>query len=337
MDIQRKREQGPGRRTPRPCRTTGAVMRRPGLVGALAVSLLLGALILPPAAATAAPDQLVPVIVRGQRGSVDVAERLVLDAGGTVGRRISIIDGFAAEVPISELTGLDGSPAIVSVTPDASVRLLGNVDGIDPNKHPGFLAEGGEEHEAARDVAAGLDGGRHRRRADRLGRRPPAGHRPAGDQRPRPLVRLAGFEPDRHRHLWPRHPHGGSDRRTRCCHPARQGGRGGRSLLRRCRSRRSHRLDQGGGERRRDRRLAGHRRDRLDRAAPQQRRAEHPRPQPLLRDRRHAGLPARSAGVRGRGRVAPRHRGGRRGGQLRVRHPSAQQPGVRPLRDRGRW
>ena len=54
---------------------------------------------------------------------------------GEGGRRISI-DGFAA-TSIGELTGLDGSPAIVSVTPDASVRLLGNVDGIDPNKHPG--------------------------------------------------------------------------------------------------------------------------------------------------------------------------------------------------------
>ena len=103
----------------------------------MAVSLLLTALILPPAAPTAAPDQLVPVIVRGLKGSVDVAERLVLDAGGEVGRRISIIDGFAAKVPASELIGLDGSPAITSVTPDASVRLLGNVDGIDPNKHPG--------------------------------------------------------------------------------------------------------------------------------------------------------------------------------------------------------
>ena len=103
----------------------------------MAGSLLLTALILPPAAPTAAPDRLVPVIVRGLKGSVDVAERLVLDAGGEVGRRISIIDGFAAKVPASELIGLDGSPAITSVTPDASVRLLGNVDGIDPNKHPG--------------------------------------------------------------------------------------------------------------------------------------------------------------------------------------------------------
>jgi serine protease AprX len=137
MDMQRMRGKGPGRRTPRRFRTTGAVTPQRALVGAMAVSLLLTALILPPAVPTAAPDQLVPVIVRGQKGSVDVAERLVLDAGGEVGRRTSIIDGFAAKVPISELIGLDGSAAIISVTPDASVRLLGNVDGIDPNKHPG--------------------------------------------------------------------------------------------------------------------------------------------------------------------------------------------------------
>jgi serine protease AprX len=137
MDTQGKRRGGPGSRTSRPRPTTDAVTRHPGLMGALAVSLLLAAVILPPAAATAAPDHLVSVIVRGQGGSVDVAERLVLDAGGTVGRRISIIDGFAAEVPAGELSGLGGSPAIVSVTPDARVRLLGNVDGIDPDKHPG--------------------------------------------------------------------------------------------------------------------------------------------------------------------------------------------------------
>jgi serine protease AprX len=137
MDTQGRRGDRPVGRTPRPCRTTDAVTRHPGLVGALAVSLLLTALIVPPAAATATSDHLVQVIVRGQTGSVDAAERLVLDAGGKVGRRISIIDGFAAEVPIGELTGLEGSPSIVSVTPDATVRLLGNVDGIDPNKYQG--------------------------------------------------------------------------------------------------------------------------------------------------------------------------------------------------------
>jgi hypothetical protein len=78
MDMQRMRGTGSGRRTPRRFRTTGAVTPQRALVGAMAVSLLLTALILPPAAPTAATDQLVPVIVRGQNGSIDVAERLVL-------------------------------------------------------------------------------------------------------------------------------------------------------------------------------------------------------------------------------------------------------------------
>src|SRR4029453_5337503 len=78
MDTERKPRNSPGSRTPRPRRTTDAATGHPGLVGALAVSLLLGALILPPAPATAAQDHLVPVIVRGQTGSLDVAERLVL-------------------------------------------------------------------------------------------------------------------------------------------------------------------------------------------------------------------------------------------------------------------
>ena len=76
------RGKGSGRRTPRRFRATGAVTPQRALVGAMAVSLLLTALILPPPATTVAPDQLVPVIVRGLNGSVDVAERLVLDAGG---------------------------------------------------------------------------------------------------------------------------------------------------------------------------------------------------------------------------------------------------------------
>jgi len=78
MDMQRMRGKGSGRRTPRRFRATGAVTPQRALVGAMAVSLLLTALILPPPATTVAPDRLVPVIVRGQNGSVDVAERLVL-------------------------------------------------------------------------------------------------------------------------------------------------------------------------------------------------------------------------------------------------------------------
>jgi Subtilase family len=100
----------------------------------LAVAVVAGLLL--PAAASGA-RHLVRVIVRGAPGSVDAAESLVIGSGGRVGRHISIIDGFAATVPADEIAALEGSSEIFSVTPDAAVRLLGNVDGIDPNKDPG--------------------------------------------------------------------------------------------------------------------------------------------------------------------------------------------------------
>jgi hypothetical protein len=63
MDMQRMRGKGPGKRTPRRFRTTGDLTPQRALVGVVAVSLLLTALNLPPAAPTAAPDHLVPVKV----------------------------------------------------------------------------------------------------------------------------------------------------------------------------------------------------------------------------------------------------------------------------------
>jgi Subtilase family len=100
----------------------------------LAVGLVAGLL---SSAAAPEPRHLMRVIVRGAPGSLDPAARLVLDVGGRVGRPISIIDGFSATVSADDIAELVGSPEIVSVTPDATVRLLGTVDGIDPNKDAG--------------------------------------------------------------------------------------------------------------------------------------------------------------------------------------------------------
>jgi serine protease AprX len=100
----------------------------------LAVGLVAGLL---SSAAAPEPSHLMRVIVRGAPGSLDPAARLVLDVGGRVGRPIWIIDGFSATVPADDIAELVGSPEIVSVTPDATVRLLGTVDGIDPNKDAG--------------------------------------------------------------------------------------------------------------------------------------------------------------------------------------------------------
>ena len=134
MELQRLRAEG--ERTPRQGRAGASIERPHALVAATVLAIVL-AVGLVPIAAASEPGELVRVIVRGAPGSMDAAERLVIGSGGRIGRRISIIDGFAATVPADGIAALVGSPTIFSVTPDATVRLLGNVDGIDPNKDPG--------------------------------------------------------------------------------------------------------------------------------------------------------------------------------------------------------
>jgi serine protease AprX len=79
----------------------------------------------------------VRVIVRSTTTDIMAAERSVEGSGGSIGRRISIIDGFVARVPETRLSDLRGAPGILSVTPDARVHLLGTVDGMDPAKYAG--------------------------------------------------------------------------------------------------------------------------------------------------------------------------------------------------------
>ena len=66
------------------------------------------------------------------------------------------------------------------------------------------------------------------------------------------------------------------------------------------------------------------------------RRAEHPGAEPVVRHRRCAELPARPARVRRRAGLAQGHRRRRRRRQRRLRLGEAQQPGLRPVRDRRR-
>jgi serine protease AprX len=83
------------------------------------------ALTLPmPSPASAAASPLVPVIVREIPGSGATAENLVEQFGGSVGDRLQIVGGFAAQVPADRISTLAADPAIHSVTPDTKVRLL---------------------------------------------------------------------------------------------------------------------------------------------------------------------------------------------------------------------
>jgi serine protease AprX len=79
----------------------------------------------------------VSVIVRELPGAGAGPERAVRELGGTVGREISIIRGFVADLPADAISALTRMPGVFSITPNASVHLLGTVDGIDPSKYPG--------------------------------------------------------------------------------------------------------------------------------------------------------------------------------------------------------
>ena len=104
---------------------------------ALLLVLALLAATLPGTRAPSSLGRSVSVIVRELPGAGSVPEQAVEAFGGDVERYIPIIGGFVAEVPaaaVPELRRLDG---IQSVTLNSQVRLLGNIDGMDPNKDPG--------------------------------------------------------------------------------------------------------------------------------------------------------------------------------------------------------
>ncbi len=77
------------------------------------------------------------VIVRSTGDVVVDADQIVAPLGGAVVRRLSTMNAFIANIPSDRIGTLLEAPGVLSVTPDAGVQLLGTVDGVDPNKHPG--------------------------------------------------------------------------------------------------------------------------------------------------------------------------------------------------------
>jgi serine protease AprX len=90
-------------------------------------------------AASSATGPLEPVIVRVQPGSgLGAAEQAVRDLGGRVGLPLPIIDGFAARLPQAGIAVLLATGGVVSVEPDAPVRLSAS-GGFDPAGDAGSL------------------------------------------------------------------------------------------------------------------------------------------------------------------------------------------------------
>jgi serine protease AprX len=124
-------------------RTTdpGALMRigRPLPAALIATLLFAGSLstVQPPSGPSIGmADGFVSVIVRGSLGA-DALDRAIEAVGGSVGTRLSIVDGAVAQVSGQAVERLRRYPGILSVTPNSEISLLGSVDGVDPNKFPG--------------------------------------------------------------------------------------------------------------------------------------------------------------------------------------------------------
>jgi serine protease AprX len=66
----------------------------------------------------------VPVIVRSIPAAASSVAEAVRDAGGTILRRIGLIDAVVASVPRDRLDSLAATPGVLGVTPDRPLRLL---------------------------------------------------------------------------------------------------------------------------------------------------------------------------------------------------------------------
>jgi hypothetical protein len=96
-----------------------------GRFATLMTALLVLALLLPAAQIGRVTGALISVIVREAPGAGDVPEQLVESSGGRVGLRLSIINGFAADLPRGAVEWLEASPAIEAITPNAPLQLQG--------------------------------------------------------------------------------------------------------------------------------------------------------------------------------------------------------------------
>jgi serine protease AprX len=76
-----------------------------------------------PAPSTSPLSPQVGIVLRERSPSSRLAEQLVRGAGGTVTRKLPIVNGFAARVPAGALSRLERSPLVAAVWPDARLRM----------------------------------------------------------------------------------------------------------------------------------------------------------------------------------------------------------------------
>jgi serine protease AprX len=77
-----------------------------------------------PTRVVAGAEQMLRVIVQEVTGSGSAAESAVSAVGGSVERRLDLIDSFTASIPAGRVPSLRAARGVRTVTPDASVQLL---------------------------------------------------------------------------------------------------------------------------------------------------------------------------------------------------------------------
>ena len=120
------------------------------LVGAGALAAGLGAPAVAASAGAEANGPATRVIVQATPGSSVAAAALARRLGGTVTRRLPIIDGFAASVPAGAVTALKHAPGVLAVTSDASGHMMS----IDPALGYDTAANTGSLYNIARIMGA---------------------------------------------------------------------------------------------------------------------------------------------------------------------------------------
>ena len=93
---------------------------------AMAVLAAVVVAMLPPVAGPAsspADGRLMSVIVQARPGALQAATRQVEQVGGQVGRQLQVINGFSARVPAGQVSRLQGSPTVSSVTENGPVAM----------------------------------------------------------------------------------------------------------------------------------------------------------------------------------------------------------------------
>ena len=133
-----------------PYRIAAACRRRltPGL------ALVAAAAVTAPLVQSAAPaDRVSPpvqVVVRGETGRSAEVVSAVQALGGTVERRLAVIDGVVAEVPADRVDALRGSAGVVGVTTDTRLPVVGT----SPLLAEGWQDEGAAPYDGDKDLGS---------------------------------------------------------------------------------------------------------------------------------------------------------------------------------------